>query len=78
MILSTKMFDCSISILFSYTLFVWRFYVLDDFIKCICRQYPYTEDYAYDVQLQIESDKNDDLEKIVPSDSTKRRHHKHR
>ncbi|KAM7344669.1 uncharacterized protein ACRADG_011298 isoform 2-T8 [Cochliomyia hominivorax] len=41
-------------------------------------QYPYTEDYAYDVQLQIESDKNDDLEKIVPSDSTKRRHHKHR
>ncbi|KAI8128911.1 hypothetical protein CVS40_1958 [Lucilia cuprina] len=41
-------------------------------------QYPYTEDYAYDVQLQIESDKNDDLEKIVPSDSTKRKHHKHR
>ncbi|XP_065368171.1 mucin-5AC-like isoform X1 [Calliphora vicina] len=41
-------------------------------------QYPYTEDYAYDVQLQIESDKNDDLEKIVPSDSTKRKHRKHR
>lgn len=42
------------------------------------RQYPYTEDYAYDMQLQMESDKNDDLEKIVPSDSTKRKHHKHR
>ncbi|XP_073813492.1 uncharacterized protein [Musca autumnalis] len=41
-------------------------------------QYPYTEDYAYDIQLQMESDKNDDLEKIVPSDSTKRKHHKHR
>uniref|UniRef100_A0A1I8PVU6 Uncharacterized protein n=1 Tax=Stomoxys calcitrans TaxID=35570 RepID=A0A1I8PVU6_STOCA len=41
-------------------------------------QYPYTEDYAYDMQLQMESDKNDDLEKIVPSDSTKRKHHKHR
>ncbi|TMW40870.1 hypothetical protein DOY81_014050, partial [Sarcophaga bullata] len=40
-------------------------------------QYPYAEDYAYDVQLQIESDKNDDLEKIVPSDSTKRKHRKH-
>lgn len=42
------------------------------------RQYPYAQDYAFDVQLQIESDKNDDLEKIVPSDSTKRKHHKHR
>ncbi|XP_075165254.1 uncharacterized protein LOC142237745 [Haematobia irritans] len=41
-------------------------------------QYPYTEDYAYDMQLQMESDKNDDLEKIIPSDSTKRKHHKHR
>uniref|UniRef100_A0A1A9WHE2 Uncharacterized protein n=1 Tax=Glossina brevipalpis TaxID=37001 RepID=A0A1A9WHE2_9MUSC len=41
-------------------------------------QYPYSEEYSYDTQLQIESDKNDDLEKIVPSGSTKRRHRKHR
>uniref|UniRef100_A0A1B0AHM6 Uncharacterized protein n=1 Tax=Glossina pallidipes TaxID=7398 RepID=A0A1B0AHM6_GLOPL len=41
-------------------------------------QYPYSEEYSYDTQLQIESDKNDDLEKIVPSSSTRRRHRKHR
>lgn len=38
------------------------------------RQFHYNEDFVYDMALQVESDKNDDLQEIVPSG----RHHKHR
>lgn len=37
-------------------------------------QFHYNEDFVYDMTLQVESDKNDDLQEIVPSG----RNRKHR
>ncbi|XP_039957479.1 uncharacterized protein LOC120772772 isoform X1 [Bactrocera tryoni] len=39
-------------------------------------QFQYNDNFPYDMQIQTESDKNDDLEEIVPS--SHRRHRKHR
>ncbi|XP_055838782.1 uncharacterized protein LOC129906855 isoform X2 [Episyrphus balteatus] len=42
-------------------------------------QFHYNEDFVYDMTLQVESDKNDDLQEIVPSSrNRKHRHHKHK
>lgn len=39
-----------------------------------CRQYQYDDDFMYDVSLDIEADKNGNMEAIVPD----HRKHKHR
>ncbi|XP_053965379.1 uncharacterized protein LOC128867852 [Anastrepha ludens] len=40
-------------------------------------QLQYNDDFAYDMQIQMESDKNDDLEEIVPSSHRRHRRHRH-
>ncbi|XP_017466948.1 PREDICTED: uncharacterized protein LOC108359545 [Rhagoletis zephyria] len=40
-------------------------------------QLQYNDDFAFDMQIPMESDKNDDLEEIVPSSHRRHRRHRH-